>query len=102
MRGLRNSKPDVFPVSLSRWLCHWDESAFLAALLQPFPPCSLPLHDALTFSPDEHVGLEVCGFGIGDGSQDTVKGGVTDLLDFLLCKQPEEKDMETSGGPRCH
>lgn len=86
----------MFPVSFTHQLCHWDDSVFLAALLEPFPPCALPLHTALTLSPNEHVGLEVCGFGIGDRSQDTVKGGVTDLPDFLLCEQPEEKDVETS------
>lgn len=98
---MTNSKPDVFPVSFTCQWCHQGASVFLAALLEPFPPCALPLHAALTLSPNEHVGLELCGVGIGDRSQDTVKGGVTDLPDFLLCEQPEEKDMETSVCPRC-
>lgn len=83
----------------SHQLCHWDGSVSLAALQESFPPCALPLQGALTLSPSEHVGLEVCGFGRGDRSQHAVEGGVTDLPDLLLCEQPGEKDKETSG---CH
>lgn len=53
--------------------------------------CRLLPPFALTRAPDKHVGLEVCGGRVGDGSQDVVEGGITDCPDFVHCEQPGEK-----------